>query len=334
MKKVIGVVLCLVLAIGLLASCAGKTPAPSGGGSSSTPSLIKVGIVNLEPSESGYREANVKDMAAVFTEANGYQAFNSNVPTVDAQIAAAKQFITEGVSYLLISAADPAGWDDVLKQAKTAGIKVFLFDRMIDADASLYESAVVSNMANQGDTAVAWLKAQNLSEYNVIHIQGQVTSDASQGRTAALQKEFDAGTMNLVQRGTGGDSWSSDEAKKIVEGVISSGADFNVIYAENDGMAEGAMKALDEAGISHGVGGKVIIMGFDCNKFALRYVMEGKWNYDGQCSPFQASVIDQMIKGTKAVEKKIISEEKGFDAEGKGATKVTQEVIDKYGLGE
>ena len=352
MKKLIVllVVLCMVVSV---AACAKKGPEvvadPPAVTGDDTPEvvadppagLIKVGIVNLEPSESGYREANVKDMAEVFTAANGYEALNSNVPTLDAQINAAKQFITDGVKYLLISAADATGWDSVLADAKEAGVKVFLFDRMIDCDPSLYEAAVVSDMANQGITAVAWMKAQNLEAYNVIHIQGQISSAASIGRTAALQAEFDAGTMNLVSRGTGGDSWSGDEAKKIVEAVIAAGTPFNVIYAENDGMAEGAMKALQENGISHGVGGDVIIMGFDCNRFALRYVMAGDWNYDGQCSPFQAAVIDGLIKALEAGEaisvpadKKIISEEQGFDAAGVGAIKVTDEVIAKYGLGD
>ena len=330
MRKAIGIILCLVMACGILAGC---TP--------SAPAAIKVGIVNLEPSESGYREANVKDIARVFTADNGYDAKFSNVPTLDQQINATRQFITDGVKYLLISAADDTGWDAVLGEAKTAGVKVFLFDRMIDCDPGLYEAAVVSDMANQGDTAVAWLKAQNLDEYNVIHIQGQVTSAASRGRTAALQREFDAGSMNLVSRGTGGDSWSGDEAKKIVEAAITSGDDFNVIYAENDGMAEGAMKALDEAGITYGVDGKVMIMGFDCNRFALRYVMAGDWNYDGQCSPFQADVINGFIKTLESggnisvpADKKVISDEKGFDALGIGAIKVTQDVIDQYGIGD
>ena len=44
---------------------------------------------------------------------------------------------------------------------------------------------------------------------------------------------------------------------------------FNVIYAENDDMAKGAVAALDKANISHGVGKDVIVMGFDCNKWAL-----------------------------------------------------------------
>ena len=340
MKKVLSVVLCLVIAASLLGACgpAGvkDTKAP---GSPATTGAIKIGIVNLHPSESGYREANVKDMEKVFSSAKGYDVKTANYNALDEQLNAAKDFITQGVKYLLISAAAQDGWDNVLQEAKQAGITVFLFDRMINCDESLYAAAVVSDMNNQGDTAVAWLKAQNLDAYNIIHIQGQLGSAAQEGRTAALQREVDAGTMNLVRRGTGGDTWSGDEAKKIVEAAISAGEDFNIIYAENDGMADGATKALDEAGITYGTNGKVIIMGFDCNKFALRNVLSGKWNYDGQCSPFQADVIDGLIKGMEAGTaysgpKQIISDEKGFDALGVGAIKVTQEIIDQYGLGE
>ena len=58
-----------------------------------------------------------------------------------------------------------------------------------------------------------------------------------------------------------------------------------------------------------------------------------EWNYDGQCSPFQAAKIDEMIKALEAGESIeggiIINEEKGFDAK-----TITQEDIDTYGLGE
>ena len=198
---------------------------------------------------------------------------------------------------------------------------------MINVSEDLYEAAVVSDMGNQGDTAVAWLKAQNLKEYNVIHIQGAMGSDAQIGRTAALDKEFAAGTMKKVVQQTA--TWDEAEAKKIVESVINSGEKFNVIYAENDGMAKGAVAALDEAGITHGVGKDVIVMGFDCNKWALRELLAQNWNYDGQCSPFQAAVIEEMIKTGNVPSKKVISEEKGFDA-----TKLTQADIDTYGLGD
>lgn len=335
MKKILLVLVSLLMVMSLVACSATPAPAspsPKASASQAAPAKeIKVGIVNNPPSESGYRAANVADFEKVFTEANGYKVSTVYSLKNDEQLNAASQFITDGVDYLLISAAATDGWDTVLNKAKEAGIKVFLFDRMMKADESLYEAAVVSDMAQQGNTAVEWLKAQKLPEYNVIHIQGAMGSDAQIGRTAALDKEFAAGTMKKVVQQTA--TWDEAEAKKIVEAVINSKEKFNVIYAENDGMAKGAVAALDAAGITHGVGKDVVIMGFDCNKWALKELLAKNWNYDGQCSPFQAKVIEGMIKdlaaGKAPAQKKVISVEKGFDA-----TTITQADIDTYGLGE
>jgi len=291
---------------------------------------IAVGIVNNPPSESGYREANVKDFEKVFTAENGYEAKTFYSLKNDEQLNAAQQFITDGVDYLLISAAETTGWDAILQSAQENGIGVFLFDRMIDCDESLYNAAVVSDMANQGDLAVEWLLAQNLEEYNIIHIQGAMGSDAQLGRTGAVDEQVAAGKFKLVVQQTA--TWDEAEAKKIVESVINSGEAFNVVYAENDGMARGAVAALDDAGITHGVDGDVIVMGFDCNKWALEEVLAGNWNYDGQCSPFQAQVISDMIQtlenGGTLEAKKLISEEKGF-----AASTITAEDVATYGLG-
>ena len=288
---------------------------------------IKVGIVNNPPSESGYRAANVKDFETVFSKKKGYKVSTFYSDKLEEQLNAVSQFITDGVDYILISAAATDGWDSVLKEAKANGIKVFLFDRGINASQDLYESAVISDMPKEGETAVSWLKSQNLKEYNVIHIQGVMGTDAQIGRTNALDKEFAAGTMKKVVQQTG--NWSADEAKKIVESVINSGAKFNVIYAENDDMAKGAVAALDAAGITHGVKGDVVVMGFDCNKWALRELLAGNWNYDGQCSPFQAAKIEEMIKTGNIPAKIIYNEEKGFDAK-----TIKKADVDKYGLGE
>ena len=298
---------------------------------------IKIGIVNNPPSESGYRAANVADFARVFSAENGYDAMTYYSLKNDEQITAAQGFITDGVDYLLISAADTTGWDDTLAQAQEAGVRVFLFDRMIDCDSSLYEAAVVSDMAEEGKTAVAWLQSLELPEYNVVHIQGVMGTDAQRGRTGALDEMFDNGSMTKVVQQTA--NWSADEAKKIVESVINSGEPFNVIYAENDDMAKGAVAALDDAGITHGTAedAQVVVMGFDCNKWALRELKAGNWNYDGQCSPFQADVIDGMIKTLEEggeieglnEKGQIISIEKGFDAR-----EITDEDIEAYGLGE
>ena len=92
----------------------------------------------------------------------------------------------------------------------------------------------------------------------------------------------------------------------MVEAAITAGKDFNVIYAENDGMAQGAVQALDAAGITHGKGGKVKIIGFDFNRFGLRNVQAGYWDCANQCSPRQAAEISSWIKAGKKAPKGIV----------------------------
>ncbi len=292
---------------------------------------IKVGIINNDPNESGYRTANDKDLKAMFTAENGYEATFQYSMKNDEQIAYAQNMITEGVDYLLLSAADTAGWGGVLEDAQAAGTEVILFDRVIDASEDMYAASIVSDMDEEGNKAVTWLEGQGLDSYNIIHLQGVMGAAAQQGRTKALDEKVKAepDKWKLVVQQTA--EWNAEKAQQIVQSVIDSGEDFNVIYAENDDMAKGAVAALDAANIEHGVDKKVIVMGFDCNKWALEELKKGAWNYDGQCNPFQAKYIDDVIKslekGEEIAEKTIIMEEKGFDAK-----EITDDDIEKYGI--
>ena len=189
--------------------------------------LIKVGIINNDPNESGYRTANDKDMKEMFTEENGYDASFAYSLKNDEQIAAAQKFIQDGVDYLLLSAADTAGWDTVLTDAQEAGTQVILFDRTIDADESLYAASIVSDMEKEGETAVNWLKDQGLEEYNIIHIQGVMGSAAQKGRSGALDDMAAAEGWNIVTQQTA--EWNAEKAQQIVQSVIDSGEAFNVI---------------------------------------------------------------------------------------------------------
>ena len=337
-RKLLAALLTATMVMGLVgcgqkaettSSDAGTETADAGDSGSASGDLIKVGIINNDPNESGYRTANDKDMKEMFTEANGYEASFAYSLKNDEQITAAQKFIQDGVDYLLLSAADTAGWDSVLQDASDAGIRVILFDRTIDADPSLYEASIVSDMEKEGQTAVDWLKGQNLSEYNIIHLQGVMGSAAQKGRSGALDAAVASDGWKLVTQQTA--EWNAEKAQQIVQSVIDSGESFNVIYAENDDMAKGAVAALDKANISHGVGKDVIVMGFDCNKWALEELLAQNWNYDGQCNPFQASYIDSIIKdlesGKELSEKVVVMDEKGFDA----AT-ITQDDVDKYGI--
>ena len=136
-KKVLSALLCAAMTATMLAGCGnqaadtstndaadnGQTTATESSAPADTAAsgdLIKVGIINNDPNESGYRTANDKDMKAMFTEENGYDASFAYSLKNDEQITAAQKFIQDGVDYLLLSAADTAGWDSVLQDAQDA----------------------------------------------------------------------------------------------------------------------------------------------------------------------------------------------------------------------
>jgi len=312
----------VVLAIIALAGTFAGSPQEAAGAD-----LIKVGIVNLPPEESGYRQANVEAMNNVFSKENGYDAKQTNTGDNSEQIAAAKGYIREGVNYLLISAANASGWDDTLKSAKTAGVQVILFDRAIDTDASNYQAALLSDMAYEGNMATEWVLKNVQAPIKLVLIRGQLGSAAEIGRSAAVLKAQEEGKLEIVADGTGGDSWSLEEARKVVEAAIAAKKDFNVIYAQNDGMAQGAVQALEAAGISHGKDGKVKIIGFDFNRFALRNVQEGYWDADMQCNPRQAAEISEWIKSGKLPSGIVYQKELLLDT-----ASITDELIDKWGI--
>ena len=320
MKKAVA----MLLALGMLLSAA-----------SALADGIRIGIVTLDRTESGYREANVNDLQITFTEENGYVPEFVTAVTHEEQTAAVERFMEEDMPYILISAADTDGWDETLRKAKEKGIRVFLYDRMIDCDPELYTAAVVSDMRAEGETAVAWLEDQGLGKYEILHIQGQMGSAAQRGRSGPLQEKCEADeSWTIVAEGSGGDKWDPDEAYRITREALDAGKTFNVVYAENNGMAAGAVRALDEKGISHGPGGDVIIMGFDCDRWALENLLNGRWNYVGQCSPFQGGLIDGMIRTLEAGgelmglngQKQLINYETFFEA-----GTITQEMIDRFG---
>ena len=346
MKKILALLLAITM-IAAFCACAQKpadtTPADTSADTASDApaasdgKLIKVGIINNDPNESGYRTANDKDLKAMFTEENGYDASFAYSLKNDEQIAAAQKFIQDEVDYLLISAAGTSGWDSVLQDAQAAGIQVILFDRTIDADESLYVASIVSDMAKEGQTAVDWLASQNLETYNIIHIQGVMGSAAQIGRTGALDEQVAANdNWNMVTQQTA--EWNAETAQQIVQSVIDSGKEFNVIYAENDDMAKGAVAALDKANISHGVGKDVIVI-VPTNGAAAHFPAGSEVNmiFGGNVAHVfsketeKASYIDSIIKdlenGKAPAEKTIIMDEKGFDA-----STITQEDVDNYGI--
>ena len=319
----------LTTAILLLAVlCAGCTPAaPVPAEETEFADSIVVGFSQVG-AESDWRNANTKSMQEALSGENGYRLiFDDAQQKQERQITAIRNFIHQGVDYIVLAPTTETGWDTVLSEAKAAGIPVIIVDRMIEvADESLFTCWIGSDFRREGDTAVEWMEKHLDDSLNIVHLKGNIGSSAQIGRTSGL----DAGLAvhpewNLVFRGSG--DFTQAKGQELVEALLESDTDFNVIYSENDNMAYGAIDALKAAGRKPGE--DVTIISFDSSRHALMLLMGGEISYDVECNPLHGprvqTIIEQLESG-KTPPKLTFVEETAFESEG-----LTQKMIDARG---
>lgn len=336
MKKLISLVLALALVF-TLGACGSNS---TGSGDSTTAESttaesttadnsgkkVTVGVVQTNANESDWRTANTKSFNEAFAAAGFELKMVFGEGDHAKQISQAQQLIQEEVDYLVVLGLQAAGWEDVAKAAKDAGIPFIMADRKLDLKEELYTAMVCSDFEAEGNKAVEWLKKQALPKNDIIVLGGDTGATAQLGRSKAIEDGAKANGWNIVfnQNMKG---WDETLAKQAVTELIAKGTKFNVVYAENDNMARGACAAMDAAGIKYGKDGDVKVIAFDANKWALELVLAGKFNLDVECNPLHGPRIVELINKLEAgetVEKNAFVKEEIFEA----AT-ITQEIVDK-----
>ena len=68
--------------------------------------------------ESDWRVANTESMLSTFSEENGYELlYDDAKQKQENQIAAIRNFILQGVDYIVVAPVIESGWDEVLQEA-------------------------------------------------------------------------------------------------------------------------------------------------------------------------------------------------------------------------
>lgn len=322
MKRIL--LMACILAVLMLTACA-PTPAAT---VETYDDMIVVGFSQVG-AESDWRNANTRSMQAALSEQNGYRLIIDDAQQKqERQITAIRNFIHQGVDYIVLAPTTEKGWGTVLAEAKAAGVPVIIVDRMIEVeDDSLFTCWIGSDFRKEGDEAVGWL-AQHFGEkpLRIVHLQGNLGSSAQLGRTQGL----DAGlaqhpAWELVYRDTG--DFTQAKGQELVEALLTQGIQFDVIYSENDNMAYGAIDALKNAGLQPGR--DVTIISFDASHRALEMVMAGEISFDVECNPLHGprvqAIIEKLEAGGKPPKLTYV-EESTFDA----AT-ITRQIMDGRG---
>lgn len=318
-KKIgrVGTVLLAVLCS--LSGCGRKTT----GSDEKASQNIVVGFSQVG-SESDWRVANTESMKNTFSEENGYELlFDDAKNKQENQIAAIRNFILQDVDYIIVAPIVENGWEEVLQEAKEADIPVIVVDRMMDVDEEMFTAWVGSNTYWEGETAVEWLESclekQGRSEeaISILHVMGTVGATPQLGRTAGLEQGIARHDNWQLTAQVEGEFTQAKACEEVSE-VLKQNREIDVVYCENDNSAFGAIEALEEAGISYGAAGDVIIISFDATRAGLSACMEGKINLDVECNPLHGPRVEkiiQQLENGEPLEKHYYVEEAYFDNE-------------------
>jgi ABC-type sugar transport system substrate-binding protein len=182
----------------------------------------------------------------------GGAGWGANDP--DRQIAAVRRFIAEKVDAIVIAPVVVPGWTPVLKEARAANIPVFIADRSVDADPSLFVARIGNDTNLEGRLAASWLAQASRGQCGIVELQGSVGAGPTIGRKtgfAAVIGQFPG--MRIV-RSDSGDFTQEGGRRVMTEFIKSTGGlkDVCAVWAHNDNMLLGAIEVMKAAGLHPG----------------------------------------------------------------------------------
>ena len=311
-RKIFGLLLSLVMVVMLL-GCDNDQE------QSKDPTLL-LGFSQIG-TESAWRIGNTRDIEEA-AEKKGISLMLENAnQKQENQIAAIRRFIAYQVDVIAFSPIVEDGWDNVLEEAKNAGIPVILVDRDISTEKEGLTSCLIgADFYKEGFMAGEYLvrKANSLGleHVNIVEITGTTNSTPMRQRQAGFMDAIAGDERMTVLESIDGDFLKSRGAENMRYLLETYGEDIDVVYSHNDEMTLGALPEIENAGF---VPGKdMIIISIDGGQEAIDVLKKGKINCVVECTPKLGKILMETavkLKAGESVQDIIHPEEQIFSDE-------------------
>lgn len=265
-KKTLSVILAVLMLTALLAGCGANTDEGSAEPQEETQkyALLMSHMTNAFTMElSGAVKDKADELGVSLTVFDGEN-------DAAKQISQAESAISQGYDGIIIEAISVDGIKPAVQAAKDAGIPVVTVNQKITQQELANCFVGVSHVEGgtlEMETAVEAIEGKG----NVAFLLGPMGSDAQLGRTEGYHevlKNYPDIEVLFEQSA----NWKTDEALKLVENWLQTGKEINAIIANNDGMALGALKAVEDAKLQD----QIKVYGLDAVPDALAAVQEGR----------------------------------------------------------
>ncbi|MFW6287256.1 MAG: substrate-binding domain-containing protein [bacterium] len=242
---------------------------------------IRIGFLLKTMQEERY----LKDKAAFFEKAEElgveviFAASNNDEGT---QLEKLDQMLAKGADVIVLQPVNTETGSILVDRAHQIGVPVVNYDSLIvnsDVDVFLTQNSWAVGQL-QGKAMVEWFeKNRGTVEGNVVLLRGHP------GDSNALA--FSQGVLGTIEEYPGlklvvdqaHENWSPELAMVTTEKALEKyDNDIDAVIANNSGMADGAVRALEAMG--HIGTDKVFVAGSDADLTNIRYIAEGKQNVE------------------------------------------------------
>jgi len=253
MKKSILVLLVLLL-VGLPVYTAGQQEAGS----------VKVGLVISTLNNPFF--VTLKEGAEAKALEMGYQLIildSQNDPA--RELANMEDLITQRVSAILINPTDSDAVGNAIKMANKESIPVITLDR--GANSGEVATHIASDNIAGGKMAGAYIVELLNGSGTVVELEGIPGTSAARDRGKGFNEALKGTSIKVVAKQTA--DFDRTKGLNVMENILQAQSDIDAVFAHNDEMALGALKAIE------GSGRDILIIGFDAVDDAVKAVKAG-----------------------------------------------------------
>ena len=295
MKQKLCLVLTVMLCAALLGGCGTRQEAAE-------PAPLVLGFSQLG-SESSFRIGNTKDIEEKAKEYGVSLMMDNANQTQENQINAIRRFIAYRVDVIAFSPIVEEGWDNVLTEARQAGIPVILVDRTIKTeDETLYLSQIGADFYQEGVMAAEYLlkKVEDMGrgKLRIVEITGTESSTPMRQRHEGFMDTIAGNPKMEILESVSGDFLRSRGAECMRYLLEEYGDSIDVVFSHNDEMTVGALPEIEAAGFRPGE--DIVIISIDGGQEAIDILKAGKINCIVECTPMLGSILMEIALAVKA----------------------------------
>lgn len=241
-----------------------------------------VGYVQLGD-ESEWRSANTASVKEAAAELGVELRFSNAQQKQENQIQAIRSLIAQKVDVIGVAPIVETGWVAVFQEAKDAGIPIILVDRRAAVPPDLYVTLMGSDFLEEGHKAGRIMAELTNGQANIVELQGTSGSAPANDRYVGFREILqDYPGMKIIDSADG--DFTVAKGKEVMESFLKKhGTEITALFAHNDDMALGAIKAIQEYGLKPGEDIKIVSV--DASHGAFEAMIAGKLNATVECNP-------------------------------------------------